>query len=132
MTKKRCPAILELSDNLGDNPCTFRCRKKLGHKGPHEEISNRNRVKVQFTKNDLTCESCRYHESEDPFSYLPENFYELGNGPTPAGSEERKKLWIIAVKRSVHTCKLNNRKFRRKTRFVDSIPTWCPAMKEGI
>jgi hypothetical protein len=37
--KTNCKAMLRLADDEGDNPCTFLCNRKAGHKGLHRESS---------------------------------------------------------------------------------------------
>jgi len=37
---KKCEALLILGDDYGDNPITFRCQLKEGHRGMHVEIND--------------------------------------------------------------------------------------------
>jgi len=38
--KRRCRSVILFSDDFAENPCTFRCLLKEGHKGDHTEGGN--------------------------------------------------------------------------------------------
>ncbi len=49
MDTKICKSEIRFGDDFGDNPCTFHCELRKGHKGKHQETGrmyNQQRYKV--------------------------------------------------------------------------------------
>lgn len=126
MSERRCGAKLSLGDDHGDNDCTFHCQKEHGHDGPHEEKSQRGQVVMTFTKNDLVCENCDFHEEENYRMEYWSKYHDT------LSEEERDKKYEEMMNNALHTCKINGKTFKGVQHKYWTRQKWCPAMKDGV